>query len=260
MAPFDTGPGSLSAPASQERLKRELVAFFGDVAENRPLVVFIEDIHWADASTVDLLAYLLTRLSSSRLFTVITFRPSELQLAQHPFLALKLDLQTRGVARELPLAFLTENEVRALLALKFPGSAFPPEVARLIHLRTEGNPLFVSDVAEYLKVKGVIRETDGKWTLSGSLPDLERDLPESMRSMVQRKIGQLSESDSQLLVAASVQGHDFDSAVVAAATSRDPAEVEERLVELERVHTFVYRRDEHEFPASPGGRRWWGRS
>jgi tetratricopeptide (TPR) repeat protein len=248
MAPFDTGPGgTLSAPASQERLKRELVAFVGDIAEEKPLVLFVEDIHWADASTVDLLAYLLTRLGSSRLFTVITFRPSELQLAQHPFLALKLDLQTRGVARELPLAFLTENEVRALLSLKFPGSAFPPEVARLVHSRTEGNPLFVSDVAEYLKVKGAIRESDGVWTLSGSLPDLERDLPESMRSMVQRKIGQLSDADSQLLVAASVQGHDFDSAVVASAMGRDPADVEERLVELERVYTFVYRRDEHEF-------------
>ena len=247
IAPFDTGPGGAGVPASQERLKRELVAFLSDIAEEKPLVLFIEDIHWADASTVDLLAYVLTRLGASRFFTIITFRPSELQLAQHPFLTLKLDLQTRGTARELPLAFLTENEVRALLALKFPGSAFPPEVARLIYSRTEGNPLFVSDIAEYLRVKEVIRESNGTWVLSGTLPDLERDLPESMRSMVQRKVGQLSESDSQLLVAASVQGHDFDSAVVAAATGRDPADVEERLVDLERVYTFVFRRDEHEF-------------
>ena len=247
IAPFDTGPGAVSAVASQERLKRELAAFLADISEEKPLVLFIEDIHWADASTVDLLAYVLTRLGSSRFFTIITFRPSELQLAQHPFLALKLDLQTRGVARELPLAFLSENEVRALLGLKFPGSAFPPEVARLIHSRTEGNPLFVADIADYLRVKGVIRENNGVWQMSGTLPDLERDLPESMRSMVQRKVSQLTEADNQLLIAASVQGHDFDSAVVAAAMGRDGAEVEERLVELERVYTFVYRRDEHEF-------------
>jgi len=247
VAPFDTGPGAAGPPASQERLKRELVAFLEDLSADRPLVLFIEDIHWADASTVDLLAYVLTRLGSNRLFTIITFRPSELQLAQHPFLALKLDLQTRGIARELPLAFLTENEVRALLSLKFPGSAFTPELASLVHSRTEGNPLFVADIADYLRVKDVIRQVDGKWTLAGSLPDLERDLPESMRSMVQRKIGQLSEADNHLLVAASVQGHDFDSAVVAAATGLDPADVEERLVDLERVYTFVYRRDEHEF-------------
>ncbi len=248
VAPFETGPGASAPAASQERLKRELAGFLEDVAGDKPLVLFIEDIHWADASTVDLLAYIVTRLGNSRLFTIVTFRPSELQLAQHPFLALKLDLQTRGVARELPLTFLTENEVRALLALRFPGSAFPPELAKLIHARTEGNPLFVADVAEYLKVKDVIREENGSWILSGSLPDLERDLPESKRSMVQRKVGQLTELDSQLLIAASVQGYDFDSAVIAAATGRDPAEVEDRLVDLERVYTFVHRRDEHDFP------------
>ena len=248
VAPFDTGPGAAPPAPSQERLKRELAAFIADISDTNPLVLFIEDIHWADASTVDLLAYVLTRLGNHRLLTIITFRPSELQLAQHPFLALKLDLQTKGIARELPLNFLTENEVRALLALRFPGGSLPPELARLVHARTEGNPLFVTDLADYLKAKDVIRETDGTWSMTGSLPDLERDLPESMRSMVQRKIGQLSETDSQLLVAASVQGYDFDSAVVAAAINADPADVEERLVDLERIYTFVHRRDEHEFP------------
>ena len=248
VAPFNTGPAGVGAPASQERLKRELAAFLSAICVNRPLVLFIEDIHWADASTVDLLAYLITRLSNDRLFIIVTIRPSELQLAQHPFLALKLDLQTRGVARELPLAFLTENEVRALLALKFPGSAFPPELSRMIHFRTEGNPLFVADVAQYLRVKDVVREIGGVWSITGSLPDLERELPESMRSMVQRKIGQLTEDDSQLLVAASVQGHSFDSSVISAALERDPAAVEERLDELERVYTFVFRRDEYEYP------------
>ncbi len=247
VAPFDTGPGSAAPAASQERLKRELAAFLEQVSRDNPLVLFIEDIHWADASTVDLLAYVVTRLNRSRIFTIVTFRPSELHLAQHPFLALKLDLQTRGIARELPLTFLTVNEVRALLGIRFPGSSFPAELGRLIHSRTEGNPLFVADVAEYLKVKDVIKQVDGIWSLSGSLPALEKDLPESMRSMVQRKVSQLSEEDSQLLVAAAVQGYEFDSAVISAALGRDPADVEERLVQLERVYTFVNRRNEHEF-------------
>jgi tetratricopeptide (TPR) repeat protein len=247
VAPYDTGPGVSPPAPSQERLKRELAGFIAEVSDTSPIVLFIEDIHWADASTVDLLAYVSTRLGTHRLLTIITFRPSELQLSQHPFLALKLDLQTKGIARELPLSFLTENEVRALLGLRFPGNAFPIELARIVHSRTEGNPLFVADLADYLKAKGAIREVDGTWVTSDSLPDLERDLPESMRSMVQRKIGQLSESDNQLLVAASVQGYNFDSAVVARAIGEDPGDVEERLVDLERIYTFVHRRDEHEF-------------
>ncbi len=249
VAPFDTDPGAPTAPAaSQERLKRELVAFMKAICSSRTLVLFLEDIHWADASTVDMLAYIVTRLDDARLLMIASFRPTELQLVQHPFLALKLDLQTKGIARELQLAFLTRDEVAVLLALKFPGSPLPSDVPRMVHARTEGNPLFVTDIAEYLQRKGAIREVDGKWTVAQSLSDLERELPESMRSMVERKIGQLSEADCLLLSAASVQGYSFDSVVVAAALNRDPGEVEDRLDELDRIHTFVQRRDEHDFP------------
>ena len=61
VAPFATGPGPVAPPASQERLKRELAAFLGTICAMQPLVLFIEDIHWADTSTVDLLAYIITR-------------------------------------------------------------------------------------------------------------------------------------------------------------------------------------------------------
>src|SRR5262249_12977987 len=78
------------------------------------------------------------------------------------------------------------------------------------------------------------------WTLARSISAIERDLPHSVRSMIARKIGQLPESDRQLLVCASVQGYTFDSAVVAAALGRDPGDVEERLEQLEHVYAFVH--------------------
>src|SRR5262249_5905572 len=74
------------------------------------------------------------------------------------------------------------------------------------------------------------------------------ELPESVRSMIERKIDQLGEEDRRLVVAASVQGNEFDAAVVAKALTRDAADVEERLEMLERVHTFVQRVAEKEFP------------
>src|SRR5262249_3507645 len=73
-------------------------------------------------------------------------------------------------------------------------------------------------------------------------------LPESVRGMIQRKIDQLGEDDRRLLVAATVQGYEFDSAVVARVLERDAAEVEERLDELDRVHAFVRVVREQELP------------
>ena len=80
------------------------------------------------------------------------------------------------------------------------------------------------------------------------MSDMPRDLPESVRSMIARKIEQVEERDRALLLAASVQGPEFDSAIVSEAIEMDPADVEERLDVLERVHVFVKRGSEDQFP------------
>ncbi len=232
---------------SQERLKRELAAFLTEVCIRQPLILLIEDIHWADVSTVDVLGYVLTRLRSSRLLAIATYRPAELQLSSHPFLALKLDLQTRNAAREIPLAFLTEEYIGRFIADRFPKNSFPLGFTGLVHSRTEGSPLFVEDLLRYLKGRGAIVEKDGVWSISESLPDVESEIPESMRSMVERKVGQLESDDRNLLAAASIQGHSFDSAIVARALGFNTADVEDRLEDLDRIYGFVRRAGEREF-------------
>ena len=237
-----------SKAATQERLKRELGAFLQELSHLRPLLLFFDDLHWADASTVDLLAYLGGKCAGMRALLVFTYRPTDLVVGKHPFGPVKLDLQARGVCRELALEFLTRPDLDRYLALEFPEHCFPEEFAALVHARTEGSPLFMADLLRYLRDRQVLTLEQGRWTLRKSVPDLQRDLPESVRGMIQRKIDQLGEDDRRLLVAASVQGYEFDSAVVARVLERDAAEVEERLDELDRVHAFVRMVREQEFP------------
>jgi predicted ATPase len=121
----------------------------------------------------------------------------------------------------------------------------------MIHSRTEGNALFMADLVRYLRVRGFIAEKQGSWTAVQSLPDIQADLPESMRSMIQRKMDRLEETDRRLLLVASVQGQQFDSAVVPQVLGLDPADVEDRLAALDRVYAFVRLLNVHEFPDSP---------
>lgn len=234
--------------ASQERMKREFGALLEEVSERRPLVLFFDDLHWADVSTIDLLAYLASKFDSMRVLVIATYRPSDLLLAKHPFLQVRPDLQARGVCREIELEFLSRSEIEKYLALEFPEHRFPAELPALIHSKTEGNPLFMADLVRYLRDREVIAEQHGRWVLAQSLPSIERDLPESVRGMIERKIAQLGEEDRRLLVAASVQGYEFDSAIVAKALKLDPADVEERLEALERVYALVRLVNEREFP------------
>jgi predicted ATPase len=225
--------------ASQERRKRELGVFLHELARQRPLVIFLDDVHWADPSSVDLLAYLGNRCAEWRLLLVLAYRPSDLLRSQHPFGPVKLELQGRGVCRQIALAFLGRDDFDAYLALTFAGHRFPEEFAAVLHARTEGNPLFMVDLLRYLRECGVLVQDQRGWALARAVPDLQRDLPESVRGMIQRKMEQLGKADCRLLMAAGVQGPVFDSAVVARVLGREAAEVEERLDVLERVHVLV---------------------
>jgi predicted ATPase len=234
--------------SSQDRMKRELSAFLQEVSRTRPLIFFFDDLQWADVSTIDLLAYLASKFEAMRLLIVVTYRQSEMLLANHPFLSVKLDLQGRNVCREMTLDFLSGEEVEGYLALEFPGHEFPAEFAALIYAKTEGSPLFMVDLARYLRDRKVIERDQQRWILAQSMPDVERELPESVRSMIQRKIDQLSEDDRRLLVAASIEGYEFNSAVLSRTLPLEVEEVEARLQALDSIYGFVRLTSEQELP------------
>jgi predicted ATPase len=225
--------------ASQERRKRELGVFLHELSRQRLLVVFLDDIHWADPSSVDLLAYLGSKCVSWRLLLVLTYRSSDLLRSQHPFGSVKLELQGRGVCREIALPFLSREDLVHYLSLAFAGHQFPDELATVLHARTEGNPLFMVDLLRYLRDRGVIVQDQGRWALVRALPDLQHELPESIRAMIQRKLDQLSTADRHLLMAGSVFGPEFGSVGTSQVLGREPADVEERLAVLESVHGMV---------------------
>jgi predicted ATPase len=234
--------------ASQERMKRELASFLHAVTRSQPLVLFFDDLQWADVSTIDLLSFLAGKFDAMRVLIVVTYRGSDMILGQHPFLQIRPDLQARGLCRELELEFLSAGEIDEYLSLEFPGHRFPAEFSRLIHAKTEGSPLFMADLLRYLRDRSVMAKTSGRWTLAQTLPNIERELPESVRGMIERKIAQLGEEDHQLLTAASVQGYEFDSAILAQALNLDAGDIEDRLEQLERVFAFVKLTSEGEFP------------
>lgn len=239
---------TVSRAGSQQWMKRELVAFVEEAARQAPLVLFLDDLHWADESTVDLLAYLAARLETMRVLVVVTYRPTELLLARHPFLRLKLDLEGRGICRDVHMEFLAAGDVERFLALEFPGHRFAPSLAALIHAKTEGNPLFMTDLVRSLRDRGVIRHDGESWRLAQEVAEFEKEIPASVRSMIELKLARLEESDRRLLVAASVQGATFDSAVVARATDADQAEVEDRLDALAQLHALARPVGETELP------------
>src|SRR5262249_7996998 len=156
--------------------------FLQEVSRLRPLVIFVDDVQWADGSTVDLLAYIGSKCSALRILMVLTYRPTDLLLSKHPFIALKRDLQARGACREIALELLSRPDIEGYLALQFSEHRFPEALGALIHSKTEGNPLFMVDLLHHLRARQVVIQKQGSWVLAQSLPELEQELPESVRS------------------------------------------------------------------------------
>lgn len=242
-----TPPIPLTRASSQQAMLREFYNLIQEVSRLGPVVLLFDDVHWADVSTVDLIAYLGRHCQRLRLLILVTYRPTELLLGPHPFHRAKLELLGSGACTEHVIGFLSRDDIRDYLEIAFPQHELPPDFTELIHQATEGSPLFMADLLRYLRERGVISNVDGRWTLTNEAFDLRQNLPDSILSMIQRKLDLLSEDDRKLLSTASVQGQEFDSAAVAGALERDAADVEERLGELDRVHGLVRLSWEDEF-------------
>ena len=251
LAPESSGTREITEDiksTSQERMKRELAAYFQDVSRVRPLVLLLEDLHWADASTVDVLNYLAGRFDGTRLLVLVTYRPSDMAVARHPFLPVARQLQAANAFVECPLGYLDRADVERYLGLEFPGHGLPPSFVTLIHEKTEGHPLFMVDLVRYLRDRGDLVRTGGRWNLTHTTADVARELPETVRGTIGRKIDRLEEMDRRLLTVASVQGHEFDTVIISDVLALDPADVEDRLAALDEIHRLVQPVRTYELP------------
>ena len=222
---------------SAERLMREMGALLQELARSRPVVLFLDDVHWADVSTIDLLGYLAPRIAQLRVLLLVTYRPTDLTVGKHPFLRLKADLSAHGALRDVPITFLAAEDVAHYVSSHLPDA--PRDLSSLIYRKTEGSPLFMVDLVRYLREHGI----PGDWAI-----EIERNIPQSLRGMIERTLEGLSENDRQLLRVAAIQGVQFDSAILAQVLERDAADVEDALQSLDRVHGLVQLLGEQELP------------
>ncbi len=241
-----------SATPTQQRLKRQLAAFVQELTSTRPVVLFLDDVHWSDSSSVDFLAYLTTRLRELRVLVVVTYREDDLRATRHEFLPLALDLQARGVAREVPLPFFSIDEVARYAGRELPPGALTPKLAQTLHALSEGSPLFVAELVRELRARAQC-DSESLQCFEDAAGSLADELPRSVRSMVRRKVERLCDEDRRLLAVASVQGVEFDAPVVAAAAGLDPMSVEERLDRMAHDDGVVRRAGERAFAGGTAG-------
>jgi DNA-binding winged helix-turn-helix (wHTH) protein/tetratricopeptide (TPR) repeat protein len=224
---------------TKERMLREMAEALEALTANTPLVLVLEDLHWSDYSTLDLLAMLARRQESARLLVVGSYRSVDVIVAGHPLRALIQELRVRRQCEDIALAFLREPHVAAYLAQRFGGHAFPSELARAVHQLTDGNPLFMVRVVDELVALRMLEPEDDRWRLRRPVAEITSAVPESLRALVEKQIDRLQPEAQRLLEAASLLGNEFTMGSVAAALNVDPLAIEERCDALARQGQFL---------------------
>ena len=225
--------------STRERMLREMAEAFEAIAADALLVVVLEDLQWSDYSTLDLIAYLARRRNPARFVLVGTYRPVDVIVGEHPLKDVKRELQVHGDCDELPLRCLPEEVVVEYLAARFPSHQFPGKLTRMIHRRTEGNPLFMVNVVEHLIDEEAIVELDGRWQVRGELTEVESGIPENVRQVIESQIERLSDDERSVLDAASVVGMECSSTAIAAALDSTSEWVEPICEALVNRHRFL---------------------
>lgn len=246
--------------ATQERMLRELTDALEMLATRHPLVIALEDLHWSDHSTVELIAYLAQRRGPARLLVVGTYRPEDVLASNHLLKGVVQELQARGRCEGVRLELLQQEEIRAYVHGRFARGT--PDVvplhglATLLHQHTGGNPLFMVNMVEHLLHEGVIAEGDGQWHLRQDITSTEVGVPDSLRQLIEKQFERLTPHEQQTLEAASVAGAEFSAAAVAAAIAHEETAVEEWCADLVAKGQFLRATGLEEWPDGTVGGRY----
>jgi predicted ATPase/DNA-binding winged helix-turn-helix (wHTH) protein len=234
--------------ATQERMLREMAEAIAAWTAERPLILVLEDLHWSDHATLDLITWLARRQEPARLLVLGTYRPADVKLHGHPLQAVVQDLKLHRRSEELALTLLTEASVEEYLGARFPGTTLPDGLVRLLHQRTEGNPLFMVNVVDAWEAQGWLEEVEGESRLRMGLEELAQEVPEGLQQMLAQQLERLSVEEQRVLEAAGVAGAEFSAAAVAAGLGLDVVEAETRCEGLARRQQWLRSIGSDEWP------------
>ena len=241
------GPPDVRAPG-RDALFFQYTELLRELARDVRVVASLDDLHWADASSIGLLFHLARTLESAPVLFLGTYRPTEIEMSDHPLREAKLELERYGLATEVPLGALDEEAGRQVLqreAATVPDLAGPSAAAASGLLRIAGgNPLFLEELARWSARHPDVGEQDLLQALVRAGPGA----PRRLLSVLEKRLDGLPSEARRLLETASAAGIEFTGAVVAEAAGVDELELEEALEQLARTHGLIRRLGEVTLP------------
>lgn len=225
--------------STRGRMVREICEALEALTAKTPLILILEDLHWADASTLDFISAFARRREPAKLLLIGTYRPVDVILSQSPLKAVKEDLLVHRLSQEVAVERLEDCDVEEYLTKEFANNDFPPQLANIIHHNSGGNALFMVTIVRDILKRGVIVQDRGKWTLTAPIHEIYPGIPETLQQVLNAQFEQLSPDEQRVLESGSVAGERFSVWAASGMLDSSPMLTEETCDKLARRQQFI---------------------
>jgi predicted ATPase len=216
-------PDAATAGADRYRLHSFFATLLADLSRERPIVIVVEDLHWADEASLELFPHLARKLRGAQLLLVGTYRSDELH-RRHPLRPVLSELGRGRLAVDIPLRRLTEEEVADFLREAMRLDRAPtPEFRRAIFETCEGNPLFMEEALRALAERGDVEYREGSWRRTKEVADIA--IPDTLRDAILERFTPLPAETQNVLRYAAVIGQDFEFDLLLHVTGSEDADL-----------------------------------
>ncbi len=220
-------PLTLSPPRQKRKTQEALVAWLLAEAAQQPVLAIWEDLHWADPSTLELLGLVLDQVPTARMLLVLTCRPE----FQPPW-------ALRSYVTPLGLTRLMRPQVEELVLRVTGEKPLPADVMQQIIAKTDGVPLFVEELTKTLLESGLLRETDGRYALTGPLPPLA--IPATLQDALMARLDRLA-AVKDVAQFGAILGREFAYEVLRAVAPLDDVSLQSGLAQLVEAELLYQR-------------------
>ena len=227
--------------SARSRMLGEFCELLEALAEDETFVLLLEDLHWADFSTLDLISAFARRKSSVKLLLLATYRSDEVATRGPALKQLVNELLLHKLCESIHLTGLDQQDIAEYV--QADNSEESRSFVQLLLHRSSGNPLFLSTILDHLKSTQSISADQGRWKNDVPLSKIRFEIPQTISHVIEAKIASLDDETQRILEAASAVGDVFNPIAPATAAGLSARRFEEICEALCRTRTFIHRHD-----------------
>ncbi|HKQ57656.1 MAG TPA: tetratricopeptide repeat protein, partial [Candidatus Eisenbacteria bacterium] len=231
-----------NGPTSEEELWGALDQLVAFIAEERPLVLVLEDMHWADEGSIRLFHFLARRASRRRELLILTYRPEEIATEPgarpHPITGVLQLMGREERFQRLELSRLSREDVTGILDRLYPEHTWDAALPTLLYRETEGNPFFMVEILKLLSAEKVLALRDGRWSLTTAVDKLM--IPDKVYDVVMRRLSRLAQRERDILELGAVEGDVFHSGTILRGLEIERMTLLKTLQFLEQAHHLIH--------------------